>query len=64
MSGGLENAALVHLSQNLVHKCVYIRVWLLISGRVTGIADMWRNPGIGMYIHNLIFRIQDKRYEY
>ncbi len=58
MSGRFENRAKVHLSQNLTYKCVSIQVWGLISGQVTGISDMWHNPGIGIYIHNLIFRIR------
>lgn len=57
MSSGFENAAMIYLSQNLAHKCVSIQVWLLISGQVADIADMWRDPEIGAYMINF----QDKR---
>ena len=60
MPGGFENAAVVHLSQHLEHKCVSIQVVLLISGQVTGIARMWRDAGIEAYTINF----QEKRYEY
>lgn len=59
ISGGYEHAAMVYLSQKPAHKCIPIQVRLLISWQVTGIAGMWRDPGIWIYIRNLISRTKD-----